>query len=91
MQAAFSPDGQRIVTASEDGTARVWKAANGQPLLKLEGHTSLVDQAAFSPDGQRIVTGSKDKTARMLNAANGQLLAKLEGHNGRCPSDGILA
>ena len=75
-----SPDGQRIVTASDDNTARVWNAANGQLVAKLEGHTAEVEQAAFSPDGQRIVTASDDRTARVWNAANGQLLAKLEGH-----------
>ena len=53
---AFSPDGQRIVTASADHTARVWNASTGQPLFKLEGHTDDVHQAAFSRDGQRIVT-----------------------------------
>jgi WD40 repeat protein len=32
--AAFSPDGQRIVTASDDRTARVWNAVNGQLLAR---------------------------------------------------------
>src|ERR1017187_8946150 len=68
MHAAFSPDGRRIVTASEDHTARVWNAANGQLLANLEGHTGLVWQAAFSPDGQRVVTASFDNTARVWNA-----------------------
>jgi dipeptidyl aminopeptidase/acylaminoacyl peptidase len=63
--AAFSPDGQRIVTASEDKTARVWKAdGTGEPLV-LRGHEDRVSWAAFSPDGQRIVTTSWDKTARV--------------------------
>jgi WD40 repeat protein len=65
MHAAFSSDGERIVTASGDKTARVWNAANGQLLAKLEGHTDHVMHAAFSPDGQRIVTASYDKTARV--------------------------
>src|ERR1039458_6367169 len=80
MHAAFSPDGRRIVTASEDHTARVWNAANGQLLANLEGHTGLVWQAAFSPDGQRVVTASFDNTARVWNAVSGQLLATLVGH-----------
>ena len=79
-RAAFSPDGQRIVTASVDHTARVWSATNGQLLATLAGHTSGVGQAAFSPDGQRIVTASWDSTARVWNASTGRLLAKLEGH-----------
>ena len=64
--AAFSPDGQRIVTASEDRTARVWNAASGQLVAKLEGHTLALLSAAFSPDGQRIVTASDDRTARVF-------------------------
>ena len=40
--AAFSPDGQRIVTASDDKTARVWDAATGQPIGEpLKGHEVL--------------------------------------------------
>jgi WD40 repeat protein len=78
--AAFSPDGQRIVTASGDGTARVWNAANGQLQAKLEGHTDAVWHAAFSPDGQRIVTASADGTARVYRVVTlsdiAELLAK---------------
>ena len=84
--AAFSPDGQRIVTASWDETARVWNAATGQQVAKLEGHTGPVTSAAFSPDGQHIVTASWDKTARVWNAATGQQVAKLEGHTGEVNS-----
>ena len=61
----FSPDGQRIVTGSDDQTARVWEAASGQELLTLKGHSSRILCVAFSPDGQRIVTGSGDQTARV--------------------------
>src|ERR1700730_18848839 len=63
--AAFSPHGQRIVTASNDKTARVWNATTGAILTELKGHGSGVDSAAFSPDGARIVTTSDDSTARI--------------------------
>ena len=65
IDAVFSPDGQRIVTASQDNTARVWNAATGQLVAKLEGHSGAVWHAAFSPDGQRVVTASQDSTARV--------------------------
>jgi WD40 repeat protein len=63
--AAFSPDGARIVTASNDTTARVWDAASGQEMASLKGHEGPVWSAAFSPDGARIVTASADTTARV--------------------------
>jgi hypothetical protein len=63
--AAWSPDGKRIVTASDDKTARVWNAdSSGNPIV-LKGHESEVRSAAWSPDGQRIVTTSTEKTARV--------------------------
>ena len=58
LSAAFSPDGTRIVTASDDITARIWDAATGNELTVLRGHEDPVLSAGFSPDGTRIVTAS---------------------------------
>jgi hypothetical protein len=77
VYAAFSPDGQWVVTASDDHTARVWNANNGRLLATLD-HADSVTSAAFSPDGQRVVTSSDDHTARVWNASNGHLLATLD-------------
>lgn len=63
--AEFSPDGERLVTASENQTARTWDARNGKELARLEGHTEWVTSAAFSPDGERVVTASWDGTVRI--------------------------
>jgi WD40 repeat protein len=55
--AQFSPDGQRVVTASDDNTARVWDAASVKPIGELMKHESAVNYAKFSPDangGDRI-------------------------------------
>jgi WD40 repeat protein len=78
--AAFSGDGRRIVTASDDGSARIWDAATSRVLTILQGHRALVTFAAFSPDGRRVVTASADTTARIWNSETGALVASLVGH-----------
>ena len=82
--AAFSPDGKRIVSASRDGTIRIWDALTGkQTGDPLEGHTDYVYSAAFSPDGKRIVSTSRDKTIRIWDAQTGKQIGEpLEGHTG---------
>lgn len=79
--AAFNRDGTRVVTASRDGTARVWRAdGTGEPTV-LEGHGGEVLVAAFSPLGRRVVTASADRTARLWWLEGGPG-APLEGHVG---------
>jgi len=79
--AQFSPDGKRIVTASDGGTARVWDAASGQPLTKPLTHGRWVRWAQFSPDGKRVVTASFDRTARVWDAQTGQPLTEPLSHS----------
>jgi len=82
FDAAFSADGAYVVTASEDGTARISQTATGKSLALLEGHRAALMSAAFSPDGGRVLTASRDKTARIWDASTGALLAVFEGHQG---------
>ena len=72
--------GSRIVTGSDDTTAKVWDAKTGAEVLTLKGHTRDVLSASFSGDGSRIVTGSEDKTARVWDAKTGAEVLTLKGH-----------
>ncbi|MCP5102131.1 MAG: hypothetical protein GY950_02065, partial [bacterium] len=51
---AFSPDGKTLLTGSDDGTARLWRADTGKPMGKPMTHRSSVYSVAFSPDGKTI-------------------------------------
>jgi WD40 repeat protein len=78
--ASYNADGNRIVTASYDKTARIWDSATGKSLTILRGHQDWVMSAVFSPDGKRVVTASRDRTARIWDAMTGQQLTLLSGH-----------
>jgi WD40 repeat protein len=78
---AFSPDGTRLATASDDGTAKIWDASSGQELFTLSteatrGHHGL----ALSPDGTRLATASGVGTAKVWDVATGKVLLSLHGH-----------
>jgi WD40 repeat protein len=87
--AEFSPDGSRVVTASEDRTARVWNAARvwdaatGEPVGPVLQAGRGTNHASFSPDGRHILTDGSDKTARLWDAATGQLLGAPLKHGGQ--------
>jgi WD40 repeat protein len=74
----FSPDGQIILTADNDGTARLWDR-QGNELAVLRRHEERVWSAVFSPDGQTILTAHDDGTARLWDR-QGNELAVLRGH-----------
>src|SRR5882724_4815167 len=82
VNAAYSADGKRIVSASFDNTARVWDARTGAQVGVLSGHTDSVQDAVYSSDGTRIVTASSDETAPIWDARTSEPLAVLVGHNG---------
>jgi WD40 repeat protein len=69
--AAYSPDGTRIATTSEDGTGALWDAATGDRIAVLEGHTQPPQKAVWSADGSRVVTIAQDGTARVWDGATG--------------------
>ena len=69
---AFSPDGRTAVTASPDGTARLWDAVTGEPRGEPLRHDGGVMQAAFSPDSRHVITASLDRTARLWEVDGGR-------------------
>ena len=67
---AFSPDGKRLVSGSEQDGEGLGCRARAETLT-LKGHRGPVWSVAFSPDGQRIVSGSADNTLKVWDAMKG--------------------
>lgn len=85
--AEFSSDGELIVTAADDGTARVWDANTGKPFTpfgvlgeeEADRHEASVLCAAFSHDGRKIITASQDNTAKVWDIGKKPAI-ELHGH-----------
>lgn len=72
-QVCFSPDGKQLLTASEDGSARLW-TLKGNALRTLKDHTGAVSVAFFLPNGN-IFTASQ--TEGVVHNAQGEAIVRI--------------
>eukprot|EP00929_Paragymnodinium_shiwhaense_P050028 TRINITY_DN25219_c0_g1_i1.p1 TRINITY_DN25219_c0_g1~~TRINITY_DN25219_c0_g1_i1.p1 ORF type:complete len:447 (-),score=72.48 TRINITY_DN25219_c0_g1_i1:311-1651(-) len=77
--AALSPCGALAVTASRDGSAKVWELQTGRLVASFVDHEDDVTSAQFSPCGQMVLTASDDATCTLWNARTGQQVHLLGG------------
>jgi WD40 repeat protein len=76
--AEFTRDGHGMLTASDDGTARMWNLANGTS-VELRGHDDDVYRARLSPDEHFAVTASLDGSLRVWPITNSDSRVLFEG------------
>ena len=81
---AFSPDGQRLITGSNDREfqGKLWKVSTGELIADLGKHFLEVRHASFSADGRLVATASNDTTIRVANGLTGQQVTVLHDHRG---------
>jgi len=82
VRARFSPCGDRILTASADGTARIWTipASSSASLRHILRHEGPLTDASFSRDGSRALTMSADRTARVWDVEKGERIGPVLTH-----------
>ncbi|MHB8628180.1 MAG: toll/interleukin-1 receptor domain-containing protein [Aggregatilineales bacterium] len=74
---AYSPNGQYGLTASEDGTVRLWQIATGKELRRFLTGTRSV---SFSPDGRYALTGGENGTVQLWDIETSQMTREFKGH-----------
>jgi len=74
----FSRDDGQLLSASQDGTARLWTLETEQVRV-LRGHANSVFAASLSDDGRKVATGSADSTVRLWDAESGQEISRFHG------------
>lgn len=67
---AISPDGEWIISASNDSTIRLWSPKTGILLSTLNGHTDKVLDCVITPDGASFVSASADHTLILWDRMN---------------------
>jgi len=76
---AYSPDGVRMASSSDDGTVRVYNAATGALLSEFTG-AGQITSLAFSPGGTKLVWGQSDGDVVLVNAETGDVVRTFTGH-----------
>ncbi len=79
---AWSPDGRRIASGSQDNRVQVWDAADGGHVYTYRGHSNGVFAVGWSPDGRRIASASTDYTVQVWDATDGGNVYTYRGHSG---------
>ena len=74
---AFSPDGGRLLSGSNDNLVRLWDVSSGKLIRTFDGHSGAITTVSFSADGTRAVSGSADGTLRIWSVDTGELLTTL--------------
>jgi WD40 repeat protein len=94
ISAAFSSDGERVVTGGVNGNVVVWDVAAEREVAILKGHTDEVESVAFSRDGNFVASGSEDGSARVWEVEKGRRYTRIGANDdqfGGFSWDGKLA
>jgi WD40 repeat protein len=77
---AITPDGQRLISGSQDGAIKIWNLETEDLICTISAHNDSVNTIAITPDGSHIISGSQDGTIKIWNLETEKLIDTLTGH-----------
>ena len=75
---AYSPGGQRLISAADDGEIVIRNSLTGAVAQRLKGHAGAVTALAFAPDGSRLVSAASDPLLVAWDMSSGEQLSVYE-------------
>jgi WD40 repeat protein len=78
--AAFSPDGQRVLTGHSNGIIRLWDRESGRVIRRFAGQGEWKMSVPFSPDGCLFLSGGSDKIMRLWDLDSDKPVRDYKGH-----------
>ncbi|MBE9057399.1 serine/threonine-protein kinase [Sphaerospermopsis sp. LEGE 08334] len=78
---AISPNGQTLISGSDDKTIKIWNLPTRKLKSTLTGHSSSITYLALTPDARTLVSASWDDTIKIWNLPTGKLKSTLTGHS----------
>lgn len=79
---AIDPNGNFLVSGSNDKTVKIWEINTGNLIKTAIGHTGSAIALAISPNGELFASGSGDNTIKLWELKTGKLCFTLRGHTG---------
>lgn len=82
---SFGPEKYKMLSASWDGSARIWDVTTGILLQKFKT-ANVLHAAIFTPDGKKVITAGDDRIIRIWDVQSGKTIKTLEGHQAQITS-----
>ncbi|XP_037948244.1 NACHT and WD repeat domain-containing protein 2-like isoform X2 [Teleopsis dalmanni] len=76
---SFAPNGEYLVTGSEDRTVNVWSLTLGQITNTFKGHNAPVHCVVVLMDSRRVISSDRDSNLYVWIADAGNLLQTIQG------------